>query len=75
MATENELVICAECKHSISSKYMGFVLMYVMVLHEYCNKFSLVKSLHGIGSYLKLKIFLSLYLSSSLHEGCVNPWL
>lgn len=65
MATENALVICTECKHSVSCKYMGFIFMYIMLFYKYCNEFNLAKSIHNIGSYLKLKIFLSLNLSSS----------
>lgn len=74
MATGNVLVICGECKNSVSFEYMGFIFMYIIVLYEYCKEFSLAKSIRSIGSYLKLKVFLSLNLSSSWHEGCVNPW-
>lgn len=74
MAAENVLVICGECKHSVTFEYMSFIFMCIMVLYGYCNEFSVVNSIHSTGSYLDLKIFLSLNLSSSWHEGCVNPW-
>lgn len=30
--------------------------MYIMVLYEYCNEFSLAGSIHSTGSYLKQDI-------------------